>query len=71
MLEGRGPEGKEGGLSSSAQESTIGAVLDFAEASQRVSNPRSTGAAEQSTGHSNVRKAIEEYPNISEKALRE
>ena len=35
MLGGRGQEGKEGRLSSSAQKSTIGAVLDFAEASQR------------------------------------
>lgn len=47
MLGGRAEKGKEGGLSSSAQESTIAAVLDFAGASQRFQSraprrPRNT-----------------------------
>ena len=38
MLGGRGQEGKEGRLNGSAQASTISAVLDFAEASQKFQN---------------------------------
>ena len=52
MLGGAGPQGKKGKLKDAAQDSGIlGAVLDFAEASQGFPKPRATGATEQNTRH--------------------
>ena len=51
MLGGRGQEVKEGRLGSSAQESTIGAVLDFAEASQRFHSRAPRGRKTQHPAH--------------------
>ena len=50
MLGGRGQEGKEGRISSTVQDIIIGAVLDFAEASE-VSKLCAKGAAKHSTRH--------------------
>jgi hypothetical protein len=43
MLGGRGQSGQEGKISSSAQDSILNAVLDFAEASQRFVATRQKG----------------------------
>ena len=64
MLGGRGQEGTEGRISSTAQDSMIGAVLDFAEASQRFRSRAPRGPQNRAPG-TQATTGLDEAPNSS------